>query len=430
MWHDVHKTRKWWVVGIILPLVVVFYILIDGRKTDVAGKVVVCIPVYGQSLALGEEAARITDFEQFASQYEGRIVTENIDDKFGYFDASLLKQYVKRLLHYRKRSFELSVYGMAESLAKELGPDTVICIFPGGQGATALAHLSKGTAPYNRFIADIEKASKSATKGGARFYLPAICWMQGESDIDTYPDTDYEQLLQQFVTDINHDVKRITHQSEDVRIICYQTNAVTKGERFSENDYQCVEAKVPQAMSELLRDDTLFWASGPTYPYPFVREYIHIDGISQKRIGYLAAKSALGILRKSPRQIGLQPLVISSADSTVFIHFNVPHPPLVFDTINVAPVPNYGFKVIRQDGTDIATTVTIKNDTIAILCAEAPKGCKVRYAINGTLNKSGYRIGPRGNLRDSQGEDEQVLIAKQHYPQHNWCYQFDETLLP
>lgn len=430
MWHDVHKTRKWWFITIFILLLAVVYILIDARKTDVAGKVVICIPVYGQSLALGEEARRITDFDKFTTQYEGRIVTENIDDKFGYFDSSSLKQYIKRLLHYRKRSFELSVYGMAESLASQLGPDTVICIFPGGQGATALAHLSKGTAPYNRFIADIEKAFKSATENGAHFCLPAICWMQGESDIDTYPDTDYKQLLSQFQADINDDVKRITHQQDDVRIICYQTNAVTKGERFSENDFECVEAKVPQAMSELLRDDTLFWASGPTYPYSFVREYIHIDAISQKRIGHLAAESALGILRNSPRQMGLQPLSISCADSSVLIHFNVPCPPLVFDTMSVAPVPNYGFKVIRHDGTDIASTVTVKNDTVTIQCTEVPIGCKVRYAINGAPLKSGYRIGPRGNLRDSQGDKDHVSIADHQYPQHHWCFQFDETLSP
>ena len=54
-------------------------------------KVVVCIPVYGQSLALGEEAERITDFDSLANYANGRIVTENLDHHFGYYDFVDLK---------------------------------------------------------------------------------------------------------------------------------------------------------------------------------------------------------------------------------------------------------------------------------------------------------------------------------------------------
>ena len=53
MWHDWKKARKWWMLAGILLVGIVIYIAIDARKTDVSGKVVVCIPVYGQSLALG-----------------------------------------------------------------------------------------------------------------------------------------------------------------------------------------------------------------------------------------------------------------------------------------------------------------------------------------------------------------------------------------
>ena len=46
--------------------------------------VVICIPVYGQSLALGEEAERITDFDSLANYAGGRIVTENLDHSFQF----------------------------------------------------------------------------------------------------------------------------------------------------------------------------------------------------------------------------------------------------------------------------------------------------------------------------------------------------------
>ena len=88
-------------------------------------KVVVCIPVYGQSYALGEEAIRVTNFDSLRIKYNGRIVTEKLDYTFGYFDhSSQFKQWIKRILHYDKKAFELSVYSMAEELASKLGEDT------------------------------------------------------------------------------------------------------------------------------------------------------------------------------------------------------------------------------------------------------------------------------------------------------------------
>lgn len=426
MWHDWKKGRSWLLLAGILLVGIVIYIAIDARKTDVSGKVVVCIPVYGQSLALGEEAERITDFDKLVEQSQDRIVTENIDNKFGYFDGSPLKQYLKRLFHYRKRSFELSVYGMAESLTQQLGADTVICTFPGGQGATALAQLSKGTEPYNRFIDDIAKASRLAQKGDCkRFYVPAVCFLQGESDIADYPNTDYTQLLLQFKEDINRDIKAITHQTEDVRIITYQANALARGDRFQPLSYDCPETRVPQSFIDLLLNDTLFWASGPTYPYPAVREVVHIDGPSQKQMGYMEALSALGILRHQQRIIGLLPTAVEPTDSSVTIHFRVPCPPLVFDTVQVAKAGNYGFSVITADNRDIATAITLDSSMVNIHCSESPIGCKARYAVNGEHMKSGNQHGPRGNLRDSQGNRFTAIINGQVRPLHNWAFQFD-----
>lgn len=431
MWHDWKKSRNWWLLAGVLLLAIVIYIAIDARKTDVSGKVVVCIPVYGQSLALGEEAERITDFGELTEKSHHRIVTENIDDKFGYFDGSSFKQYLKRLLHYRKRSFELSVYGMAESLTQQLGPDTVVCTFPGGQGATQLALLSKGTPPYERFISDIAKACRLAQKGECkRFFVPAVCFMQGESDIADYPNTDYHQLLLQFKEDINRDIKAITNQTEPVRIITYQANALTRGENFRALNYDCHETCVPQTFVDLLNSDTLFWASGPTYPYPVVREVVHIDGPSQKQMGYLEALSAMAILRHQQRITGLLPTSFETSDSSVTVHFSVPCPPLVLDTVQVSKAPNFGFSVINPDGCDITANVVIDSCNVQILCSAPPAGCKVRYAVNGDPMKSGNQHGPRGNLRDSQGNRLTAIIDGQVRPLHNWAFQFDMPVSP
>ena len=388
-------------------------------------KTVICIPVYGQSLALGEEAVRITDFDSLANYADGRIVTENLSHDFGYFDNDNTKLFAKKLIHYQKHSFELSIYNMARLLADATGNDTLICIFPGGQGGTEIANLSKGTIPYQRFIENIKTAYEEASDNGWKFIVPAICWMQGESDIVDYPNTDYQQLLKQIQEDMNNDIKDITHQSLNIPFICYQANSLTRAKKFKANVYNGRETKVPQAFVNLLNTDNDFWASGPTYPYTCVNEIIHIDAIGQQCIGTLAAKSVLGILRDKGRFQGLVPLCVSSQDTIVTIRFNVPFPPLVIDTIQVRKAANYGFSVINRQNQNIAKSIIIGGDSVVIHCSGTPTDCRIRYAVNGDNMKSGNLHGPRGNLRDSQGDSLTINIQGKPYPIHNWCYQFD-----
>jgi hypothetical protein len=402
------------------------YLYIKEKTTDWGHKIVICIPVYGQSYALGEEAIRITDFDSLRINYNGRIVTEQLDYTFGYFDpTSRLKQYVKRLFHYDKRSFELSIYGMAESLASKIGEDTIICIFPGGLGMQPIKNLMKDSSPYNKFLEEINCAYKNTQEKGWDFNIPAVCWMQGESDIADYPETDYKTSLKQIYQDLNADIKSITHQSNDIRFICYQTNVVTKGRRYKPNHFNGTEAQTPQSQMELIRDDSVFWASGPMYPYSYVNESLHPDGISQKRFGYLVAESVLDLLHHKKRFIGVVPINTEIKENEVHILFNVPSPPLCFDTISVKKISNYGFNVIRKDNVDIISDVTLDGDIVIIKCRESPFGCKIRYAVNGEYWKNGWNVGPRGNLRDSQGASNQVKILDEKFALHNWCYQFD-----
>ena len=411
--------RKFWHFAI-LGIVVVsisFYIYNKVYSKDYDHKVVICIPVFGQSLALGEEAVRITDFDSLRIKYDGRIVTENLDYTFGYYDhSSQFKQWVKRVLHYDKKAFELSVYSMAEELALSLGEDTIICVFPGGLGMQTIEKLMKPSSPYNKFIKEIECAYKKAQNRGWDFYVPAICWMQGESDIAEYTNYDYKDYFHRMYKDLNIDIKAVTHQQEDIRIISYQTTAITKGDHYKLNNYYAEEPRTPNAQMELIRDDSLIWVSGPTYPYDFVREALHIDANGQKYIGKLAARSVLGLLRKDKRNIGVVPLSYKVVGNEIRIQYNVPCPPLCFDTIAVKKAENCGFNVLCSDGTDIISDVYIDGNMVIINCKKSPQRCKLRYGINGEPLKGGRMQGARGNLRDDQSEI------------HNWGLLYEYNL--
>lgn len=408
------QLKSYSVVVLVSVLFLLYLVFREDDHRDMGSKVLICIPVYGQSYALGEEAIRLTNFDSLRIKYNGRIVTEKLDYTFGYFDhSSQFKQWIKRLLNYDKKAFELSVYSMAEVLASSLGEDTIVCIFPGGHGMNTIQQLMKPAEPYQKFIKEIATAYERAQDRGWDFIVPAVCWMQGESDIVEYPNYDYKAYFHRMYNDLNTDIKKVTHQKEDIRIICYQSSTITKGLRYKPNDYDGIEAKTPTAQMELIRDDSLIWASGPTYPYDFVNESLHIDAVGQQGIGKLAAKSALGIIRKQKRNIGLVPIAYHVEGNDIRIDFNVPNPPLCFDTVQVKKIANYGFNVIRRDGTDIVSDVVIDNNAVVIRCVESPNDCKLRYGINGEFLKGGRNHGPRGNLRDSEKDVS------------NWCLMFE-----
>ena len=249
--------------------------------------------------------------------------------------------------------------------------------------------------------------------------------MQGESDIIDYTNTNYKQRLKQFCTDVNKDIKAITHQGTDIKMICYQSNVLTRAEHFNANNYDCIEMKPAQAIVDLIKEDSLFCASGPTYPYSFINERLHIDAIGQQAIGKLDAIAVMNIIKGQHKIYGLAPLSITSEKNDIIIHMNVPCPPMVFDTTSVMPIDHYGFSVITKNNENIISSVKIEGDTIRLICSKEPQDCDVRYAVNGEWMKSGKLHGPRGNLRDSQGNIVSFNIEAHKYLVHNWCYQFD-----
>ena len=398
----------------ILYLVFSMLVMMACSKGNKDIKVVVCVPVYGQSLALGEEAELLTDIGHLYNDSQGRIMAEGLGSSFGYYEDHGLKQMVKRLIRYSNRLNENSSYAMAKTLTEQLGKDTAVCIFAGGRGGTEISRLVKGSEPYTMFLENIKKSYEEARERGIKFYVPAICWMQGESDMFDYTHVDYKKMLKQFAEDINNDVKEITRQREDVKIVTYQSCCLTRCWNFDPLQYNCYEATIPQAQMELAREKGLFAAGTPVYPFSFVDERIHLDGKSQQEVGRRHAFVVLDIIRKGESSAGLYPTLIAAHDSIVTVKFN--RGPLSIDTTNVSPAKNMGFSVITPDGRDITSRVDVTTDSIVVNCNAPATACCIRYAINGTKQKTGGKAGPRGNIKASDG--------KRDY----WCFMFAEKV--
>ena len=377
-------------------------------------KVVVCVPVYGQSLALGEEAVLLTDIWCLYDDSKGRILSEGLGSSFGYYEDQGIKQMVKRLIKYSNRLNENSSYAMAKALTEQLGKDTAVCIFAGGRGGTDISRLVKGSDPYKIFLDNIRKSYEKAQERGIKFYVPAICWMQGESDMFDYTHVDYKKILNQFAIDINNDIRAITRQKEEVKIVTYQSCCLTRCWKFDPLQYNCYEATIHQAQMELARENGLFAAGTPVYPFSFVDERIHLDGKSQQETGRRHAFVVLDIIRKGNSSAGLYPTHIAAHDSIITVKFN--RGLLAIDTTTVNTAKNLGFSVITPDGRDITNKVNVTPDSIVITCNAPAKACSIRYGINGTTQKTGGKAGPRGNIKAADG--------KRDY----WCFMFAEKV--
>ena len=401
-------------------MIVLAMIVVGGLTACEGGsdkpKVVVCVPVYGQSLAMGEESELVTDIDGLTNKWNGRLVGEGLDDGFGYYEDRSWKKKIKRLIRYDNRRNENSAFAMGEALAGALGKDTMVCVFADGRGGTAISNLIKGSYPYDALIQDIKSSYEEAKKKGMEFFVPAICWMQGESDMFDYTRVDYRKMLAHFAIDVNKDIKRITGQRRDVKIVGYQSCCLTKCYNFNPTDYDCYEISIPQVQMQLIRENSTFIAGTPVYFLDFVDDRIHLDGKSQTVVGRYNAAAVLDIVRRGDSNRGLYPVNVKSKGNTAIIEFNNSGGKLVFDTINVNKVRNYGFSVITPDNKDIAEKVTIVDDKIVIECNADAKGCRVRYGANGEKNKSGRRLGARGNL-----------LRRNSTMMPEWCYMFDEA---
>ena len=107
----------------------------------------------------------------------------------------------------------------------------------------------------------------------------------------------------------------------------------------------------------------------------------------------------------------LQPKSVDWQGNTIDITFDVPRAPLVLDTTWVTSETNSGFDVWDSDYSNklniISSVALVDSDKVRITLSSTPAdGSHLTYAFGDRSysNKVGRVEGPRGNLRDSEGD--------------------------
>jgi hypothetical protein len=297
---------------------------------------------------------------------------------------------------------------------------------PGANGET-IAHLSKGNpaARYPILVADVTNGYALAQAAGKSYVVSAVTLTEGESDqYQGLSGATYMASMTQLLSDINSDVKSITGQTDDVVMIGDQiaTHKVQVGNNFP-----------TIALAQLAQHEAAsgFYLACPMYMMPYYpTDNLHLTNLASKWLGaYYGIAYKRLVVDGLPFDI-VRPLSMLTQGKIITVKFSVPSAPLVLDTTQVALNTNYGFELVDSGGAalTISSVALTEPDTIKIVAAATvPSGAKLRYAFSGS-GVSGPVTGPRGNLRDSQGDsivfDQTGINARMD----NWCALFEKTL--
>jgi len=291
-----------------------------------------------------------------------------------------------------------------------------------GASNSSVLQLAKGTKPYQRLIRDIQTAKNIAVNQGKTFSAGAIGWTQGEKDYtDNTSYNDYKLRLGQLNADVNNDVALITQQTAAIPFIIGQTSSHNKAaDSMADPNIAC-------AQLDLCINHPNFTLAGPMYMLDYWPDNTHLPAISYRILasyyGYAMKKLLIDGVKNFiyPKEHHLE-------NTTLVIKFNVPVAPLVFDTERVVNPGNFGFSVKDSNGGNISISAIdiVDGDTVRIACASIPSTAS--YAVNGTIKKAGRLLGPRGCLRDSQGDTIVFDPSGTNWKLHNWTPIFKLTV--
>lgn len=298
-----------------------------------------------------------------------------------------------------------------------------------GVGGQPLSTFEKGTDIYNNLIAYISNSYNQCEN----INVKSINWIQGESNSFPSPITEdeYESKLKILLSDINYDVKNITKQINDILFLSYQSAWGSWRSYINSNLY----ARIPLVFYRLHKWLKNFKIISPCYNLPYLSEnnnYIHLSAEGQYLFGQYAAR-AYRRLKSGNNNICCEPILFMQDGNTLKIKVKTPCPPLIIDTTIYPKVgDSYGFTGFDKEGAFIGITdVRVDYDTI-IITSEKPL-YRIVYGFGATIDivtiddNTGYNKN-RGNIRDSQGNDDYVNINSKKYSLHNWLLMFNEVV--
>ena len=385
------------------------------------------IPCYGQSLSLGAGGLPAVSLSQrfdslmFAGGTIARGYSSNLTQDYGSlvplvennnqpnFDTSLIIYPGETPL---SGAFE-AIKELMES-QDGLTPSSITYKLLGscpGLGGVGIADLSRGTAPYERLLYEVSAAKTLAAQLGLTFGVPALFWLQGESDACCLSQAQYYADLQALFQSLNSDVLAVTDQSKDVQFLMYQTA------------YQgsfpiaCAQYELSMAMANV-------HIASPAYPFQTQGDYTHLTSLGYKWLGAYFGSAYKHVVVNGEAWHPLSPLSITASGTTIVIDFNNAGTALVADSSFVTTTSPYraaalGFYLTDASGNALDINAQVRITGAAQITITSPKAIAAGFTV-------GYGAGG-GNIRDNYGEQYIFNGGGLQLPMHNWLTVFNYT---
>jgi hypothetical protein len=285
----------------------------------------------------------------------------------------------------------------------------------GGQGDYVTAHTVVGWSGHclvdinkeggkRAYPASLNEASvwaRLASAAGKTFGVGGIVLTHGECDASNAA---YGAGLFQLWQDYDSDLKAITGQTRDVVLVASQQSTIATGAGGSA--VQVWQAGVAHPGQVV--------CAGPKYQYQYSADNLHLPAPGYERLGQKYAEVFDLVVNQGATWKPLQPNKVTRAGAVITIDFDVPSPPLVWDshiapphqTANTEWAAGKGFEVKDSGGHPLTISkATIQGSSVVLTLAADPGTGKVTvgYAVTqeGTGNQGGTNLGLRGLLRDS-----------------------------
>lgn len=294
-----------------------------------------------------------------------------------------------------------------------------------GEGGMSINSLST-TYLNNNLKPAITNAFNLCQSKGLTYGMPLMGWVQGEEDNkpgNNVTIQQYKDRLQNLIGLVDAHLKTLDSSLYLDGVITTQLCSFKTSGRIEPH----IELAIYQAATA---PNTNVHLACPLYIFDYKDGY-HIDGPSSKWMG-----AYIGLVHKRVLVDGqdwkpVHPISHVKQGAILEVKFHVPVQPLVFDTSHIALNTNYGFSLVDSSNNAIAisSVSTTQGDAVKIIAATPiPAGSKLRYAWTPSASPN-RTTGPRGNLRDSQGNDLIFDPTGINKPMHNWCPIFEYEVI-
>jgi hypothetical protein len=371
--------------------------------------------LYGQSLSVGvngRPAISTAANLPWAKMFEGGLRSRDAQATSGAYNANFYASLVglKEADQANNDGYgETGAYGTAEMIAQLLLAEDGIDITATGQqflfsapgeGSQPISALQSGGTYWPRVQADVTNGQARSSALVVPYLVHGLTWRQGERDtaLGTAPAAYKATLKDQVLGALRTYAASVTGVDQPIPCVVYQ---MASHRRYNADPF------IAMALVELAESEDNFALSAPLYFMPH-SDTAHLTPASYRRLGAYEGIAWKRWLFDGVKPRWLRPLAPTWLNGAVIVPFDVPEGPLVFDTTSVMDPGNYGFSLVDNTGAAVAITSVTLVGTDRVLIKHSggvlPSGAELRYAWGtGLGDVAGPTNGPRGNLRDSQG---------------------------